>query len=574
MKVVVLLVALVAVASAERVFIERDTSLPLPKEWIQTRRVADLTQRRLLRFAVKIGNPEELERRVWAVSEPDSPEYGQHLNIAQLAEITENIGGLSTVRRFLRRFGVTNTRTALTRDWVSAEVPLVLIEKMFNVTFHTFHHLPTGQMHTATLDAYSLPARVAAEVDLVTMVSGLPDIRVRREARTESHARSGAIIDPSVIRTRYNISEDITCNNANNSHAVAEFQDQNYKPSDLQKFFSKYVPNAPAGSDVVAKVIGDNNENDPGIEASLDIEYMMGIAPNVTTWFYCTADFNFYQDLTNWLNELSSEPAIPFVITVSYGEQGDYPSSSYIQRSEQEYEKVGLRGTTVIFASGDSGAECGDRCEKLYVSYPAESVYVTALGATKFLSGNTGPEGAVSAFKSGGGFSQTIPLPTYQLAVVNTYTAMTTIKFPPPGAWNSSNRANPDFGALGDEEFQVINNGFTITVGGTSASAPTFGAVLTYLNDLRLNANKPTIGFANPVLYQWAQTVPGAFFDVTEGNNYEVLAHALIRRIVNILTAVILQRAARELVDRITNPDLLAHQDTTQSLEWVCQDID
>lgn len=252
----------------------------------------------------------------------------------------------------------------------------------------------------------------------------------------------------------------------------------------------------------------------------------MGVAPNVTTWFYGMKQFNFYQDLSRWLQELSNEPAIPWVITVSYGSQGDYPSQEYINRSDQEYQKIGVRGTSIIYASGDSGAECNDRCEKLDLSYPAESIYVTATGATRFLSGNSGEEGAVQAFKSGGGFSQTIPLPTYQLAVVNAYTALNNIPFPPTDAWNKSNRANPDFAALGSEHFQVIVHGRPISVGGTSCSAPTFGAIMTFLNDLALNAGKPTLGFASPTLYKWATTVPNSFFDVTVGNNYEGCAGA------------------------------------------------
>ena len=523
MKLLMLLAALVALASAERVFLERNgDAIPLPRDWVLTRRRPDLTQTRDLSFALKIGNSAELDRQFHAVSQPDSPDYGKYLTIHQLAEITKNPEGVVAVRRFLRRFGVTNTRVALTQDWVDAKMPLVLIEKVFNVTFHTFHHLPSGQFHVATLDDYSLPAQVAQFVDMVTPITGFPDVHTPRTVSSAGASRAGDSITPSVIRARYNVSESITCNNMNNSHGVAEFQNQNYKPSDLVDFFNKYVPNAPAGSDVIAKVIGSNEASPISLEASLDTQYLMGVAPNVTTWFYGYASFDFYGDLNKWISDMNSEEQIPFVITVSYGSQGDYPSNTYISRQDEEYEKLGLRGTSIIYASGDSGAECNDRCKKLDLSYPAESIYVTATGATRFLTGNTGPEGAVEAFKSGGGFSQTIPVPTYQSTVVRTYVNDPSISFPPPLAWNSSNRANPDFAALGAEEFEVIRDGRTEKVGGTSASAPTFGAVMTYLNDLRLNAGKPTLGFLNPQLYQWARTVPNSFFDVTVGNNYEV----------------------------------------------------
>jgi len=228
--------------------------------------------------------------------------------------------------------------------------------------------------------------------------------------------------------------------------------------------------------------------------------------------------FDFYSDLTNWLGELNNETDAPWVHSISYGSQGDYPNVSYMTRSDTEYQKLGVRGLSIIFASGDSGAECSGRCKILYPSYPSTSTYVTAVGATRFLSGNTGPEGSVLAFKSGGGFSDWNAVPSYQSAATAAYLAQN-IEFPPPGTFSPANRANPDFGALGAEHFQVVVGGKTTSVGGTSASAPSFSAVVTMLNDIRLDASESTLGFLNVAFYQYAAQNPGAFFDVTSGNN-------------------------------------------------------
>lgn len=50
---------------------------------------------------------------------------------------------------------------------------------------------------------------------------------------------------------------------------------------------------------------------------------------------------------------------------------------------------------------------------------------------------------------------------------------------------------------------------------GTSASSPTFGSILTLINQERLAAGKSSIGFINPVAYAH----PEVFNDVTEGTN-------------------------------------------------------
>ncbi|RFU23989.1 hypothetical protein B7463_g12345, partial [Scytalidium lignicola] len=53
------------------------------------------------------------------------------------------------------------------------------------------------------------------------------------------------------------------------------------------------------------------------------------------------------------------------------------------------------------------------------------------------------------------------------------------------------------------------------TIGGTSLSAPLWGAMLTLVNEKRIAAGKSTLGFINPTLYAH----PEAFNDITIGNN-------------------------------------------------------
>jgi len=250
----------------------------------------------------------------------------------------------------------------------------------------------------------------------------------------------------------------------------------------------------------------------------------------VTTWFYSMKSFAFWQDLLTWVGELANETNPPYIHSVSYGSQGDYPSDAYRDRLNSDFMQLGTRGLTIVFASGDSGAGCqgiGAENEEdpekecdctFFPSFPATCPYVLTVGATKFLSGNSGPEGAVVAFGSGGGFSQLFPMPSYQSAAVTHY-LNSGVSMPEACAFNSTNRATPDVSALGDVHFQVINGGRKISVGGTSASAPTFSAILTLLNDIRLNKGKPVLGFVNLWIYQTAAANPSAFFDVTVGNN-------------------------------------------------------
>lgn len=57
--------------------------------------------------------------------------------------------------------------------------------------------------------------------------------------------------------------------------------------------------------------------------------------------------------------------------------------------------------------------------------------------------------------------------------------------------------------------FQVIVGGEVESVGGTSASSPTFAAIVTLLNDARIASGKSPLGFLNPLLY--SKGLPGMF---------------------------------------------------------------
>lgn len=48
---------------------------------------------------------------------------------------------------------------------------------------------------------------------------------------------------------------------------------------------------------------------------------------------------------------------------------------------------------------------------------------------------------------------------------------------------------------------EVVYNGHLARSGGTSAACPIFSAVVARLNDARLRAGKPALGFLNPFLY-------------------------------------------------------------------------
>ena len=137
----------------------------------------------------------------------------------------------------------------------------------------------------------------------------------------------------------------------------------------------------------------------------------------------------------------------------------------------------------------------------------------------------------MTRFPSGGGFSNIYTQPKYQSAAVSsffanhnptyksynlgtTHTNNPTAAQTNGGLYNKGGRGYPDFSAIGDNVVVVID-GAPTTIGGTSAAAPVFAAILNRINEERLAAGKKTVGFVNPTLYAH----PEVFHDITVGNN-------------------------------------------------------
>ncbi len=215
------------------------------------------------------------------------------------------------------------------------------------------------------------------------------------------------------------------------------------------------------------------------------------------------------------------------MISVSYGGSEAYLPSNYVKRQCSEWMKLALQGTTTVMSSGDSGVGPSWGCNgadgsifdpDLMVVCP----YVLAVGSTELNRFDTSAapkpyeklnEIATTRFGSGGGFSNLFGVPSYQRAAVDSYFSQVTLPFKgyhhyvedgnfssvTGGVYHHGGRAYPDVAAVGDRQM-VYADGQWNLVGGTSLSAPVWGAVLTLVNEARIAAGKSTVGFIHPIL--------------------------------------------------------------------------
>jgi len=301
-------------------------------------------------------------------------------------------------------------------------------------------------------------------------------------------------------------------------------------------------------------LIGPNNSSEPSGEGSLDIQWIMAMAPGVPTVYWSIPANSTVEidDILRWAYAIGNTPNPPLVNSLSYGMAEEivdtFLGKGYLVRSDIEFMKLALQGITIIIADGDTGAgDLGDppmsipTCRTFHPDWPSQSPYVTAVGSTYittlatpicYLPSAEGgidcsvgdfPKGEVGVsldngifWTTGGGFSNTQPRPDYQADFVSAF--LQTANVPPLTMFNKSGRAYPDLSTCGHNLMTVIGGEF-YAIDGTSASAPIFAGIVSLLNDIRAKNALPVLGFLNPLFYEIKRRNTAAFYDVVIGQN-------------------------------------------------------
>merc|ERR1719453_355454 len=464
---------------------------------------------------MKRSNMDQLQKIFEESSTPGRPGYLQHLSWKEMGDlIRPSNEAMGAVIGMLAAHGGTHIKVAPHGDYIKATLPMTNLETLTGSSFQTYVNpsIPGSKIYRLA-DGVGLPSNVAKYVETVTGAHGFP---LEYKAK-QMNATAGSYVTPTIVNQAYGIdAKTLARHSESNIQGIGQFQGQYVSPTDLSDFCKQFDSEADCS---IKKFIGQNVGSRPGIESMLDVEYMTGIAKSVDTWVYSYPSFNFCADLLTWGNDVTSESQHPSVVSLSYGSQKiGFCDSKTSQRLSSDVQKMGAMGITVTIASGDDGSggmsRQGSNNGKLSPSFPASIPYALAVGSTFFDSGLSGEEQATTQFGSGGGFSYDYDIPSHQADAVKAYLAkkpeIGTSKYAPNG------RASPDVSLLG-EQFTVEDGGRVMAVGGTSASTPSWGAVISLLNEECLTASggKKTLGFVNPLLYKSAD----AFNDITKGNN-------------------------------------------------------
>ncbi|KAI4754899.1 subtilisin-like protein [Aureobasidium sp. EXF-3400] len=211
--------------------------------------------------------------------------------------------------------------------------------------------------------------------------------------------------------------------------------------------------------------------------------------------------------ILNWVRSLVKEARE----SVELEELGITTDSSAFLLQPYQLCTIVLRIWAIVFGGNTMWAiinQIGSGLRNL-----AERIELEALSSNGRGTQGFQPEIAVSRFGSGAGFCDHFARPSYQSSAVDRYIDDTGDL--DAGLYNQTGRDYPDVAAQGNHDVFVWEGDIS-TVGGTSASAPTFGAVIALVNDALVAAGKSALGFLNPWLYTGAYA---ALIDITTGSS-------------------------------------------------------
>ncbi|KAF2501113.1 tripeptidyl-peptidase 1 precursor [Lophium mytilinum] len=539
----------------------------VPRQWKRVSR-APSAHTIDLHIGIKQGQFDELERHLYEVSDPSHDRYGKHLSHDEVnALVKPSEETLNLVNEWLRDNGIESLTYSPSKDWISVSLPVETVERLLDTEYSTFEHERDGDRLVRT-SKWSLPAHLHEHIDVIQPTNSFFRMGAQKATYIDSAPYIPAGYTPP---TDPAISSVCNVSSVTPQCFMELYGTKGYKPKaagknkvgftnylgeipirpDTAKFLQKYRPEAVSsaytfkGVSLADGPLQDGPLNatqaESGIsrEANLDVQAIAGISwpTPIETWSTGGSppfipDTNTPTDTNEpylvWVQYILSQKSIPQTITTSYGDDEQTIPKSYAERVCKDFARIGARGTSLLFSSGDGGVgepgTCltndGKNTTQFLPAFPAGCPFVTAVGATM----NFQPEEVAyrapsvnpkhSFYASGAGFSNYFSRPKYQDKDVPAYVKALDGKY--DGLYNKSGRAYPDISAQG-LYFAYVWNGTEGVISGTSASCPLTGGIISLVNDALIASGKPSLGFLNPWIYSKGYK---GFTDITKGSSH------------------------------------------------------
>ncbi len=469
---------------------------------------ADPGERLEVSVIVRRGGADEFRRRV---AQLESGGAGQPMSREEFAQLHGAApADLAAVKAFAKIHGLSVVQTHAARCTVVLSGTVAQFNAAFHVQLQLMRH--DSCSYRGRIGSVELPAELAGVVEAVLGLDNRPQAEAQFRIRPAASAASS--FTPPEVASLYAFP-----NGTGSGECVALIElGGGFRPADLDTYFAGLgltSPTVTAVSVDQAKNAPSGDANGPDGEVMLDIEVVGAIAPQakIAVYFAPNTDAGFLDAVTTAIHDTVNKPS---VISISWGGPESSWTAQAMTAMDGAFQTAAALGISVCVASGDNGSSDGVTDGADHVDFPASSPFALACGGTTLRASVNAIDGEVvwndgtNGGATGGGISAVFARPTWQAALNAVDTQGKSVALTKRGVPDVAGNADPATG------YQVLVDGTASVIGGTSAVAPLWAALIARINAL---TGKPA-GYLNPQLYP----NPQALRDITSGNNGDFAA--------------------------------------------------
>jgi subtilase family serine protease len=520
----------------------------------------------------------DLDQFIVQLGDRKSPNYHKYLTPAEFGErFGMSLNDIAKITAWLQAQGFINVRVANGRNQISFDGTVAQIESTFALEMHNY--AVNGVVHLANAGEPSIPAVLSGTVlGLGSLNDFAPKPRAKINSHLTSYVSGNHFLTPADFATIYNLNLLYSAGIDGTGQKIAIVGQSTVNTADLNNF--RTAAGLPA-STVTMTLQGGTATKCPGDEgeSDLDIEWAGGVAKGAKIIFVYaglgTGDTcSGARHISVWdaLFYAVDKNVAPFIST-SYGFCESGLTDTFKSQVQGWAQEALTHGQTIVAASGDAGAADCDSAPSatggFQVDVPASIPEVTGAGGSAFTGdaqatvtgtapnttaadstywsgSNTGSDAVSTALQyipetswndtpqsntgsqptfsaSGGGASAFFAKPSWQ---TGTGVPADGHRDVPDIAISSSNFNDPYLVCSEDGSttscvngtFRDSAGGNFFAVGGTSAAAPTFSAILALVNQFLGSTGLAPV---NPTLYSLAASNPSppVFHDIASGDN-------------------------------------------------------
>lgn len=263
-----------------------------PKGWAKTQAAPENHEVTFI-LALKQRNLDFLEAQYWDRTNPTSPNYRRWMTISEINNIVAS--NTKPIRAEIKNWLQSNGAESIQDfgDAIEATASVKTLSKLFGATFYVFEHATLPKTVSVWGD-YSVPKKFLDHIEMVSGFNGFPlqnlaKVKVDKKDTKRSIWDRETFVVPQTLYQMYSIPASASVT-TNSSQGVIEWEQQYYSPQELSSFGT----NMGVSKITTPIVVGQNFPSSPGVESTLDIQYIAATGLGAQNWFWIEAG-------TTWL---------------------------------------------------------------------------------------------------------------------------------------------------------------------------------------------------------------------------------------------------------------------------------